>query len=123
MDVTSQFGIVTGCHAGDYFMAKATCASIRHFLGAVPICLVVDGDFSVAELQQTYGVIPFYVRDLQHPDLRRLCPRSGRVKLAALWEGPFERFLWMDCDAVIWGNILAAHNLTDVDFVVMRPSP
>jgi len=119
--MTEPFGIVTACWSGDYFLAKATCASIRHFLRNVPICVIVDGDFSIQELIDIYNVQPLYLSQLSNPDLRKICPGSSRAKLAAMWEGPFERFLYLDSDAIIWGNILKEFELTDVDFVVMRP--
>ncbi|MBD2150284.1 hypothetical protein H6F44_09160 [Pseudanabaena sp. FACHB-1277] len=119
--MTEPFGIVTACWSGDYFLAKATCASIRHFLGDVPICVIVDGDFSIQELIDIYNVQPLYLSQLSNPDLRKICPGSGRSKLAAIWEGPFERFLYLDSDAIIWGDLLTQVNLSDIDFVVMRP--
>lgn len=119
--MTKPFGIVTACWSGDYFLAKATCASIRHFLGDVPICVIVDGDFSIQELIDIYNVQPLYLSQLSNPDLRKICPGSSRAKLAAMWEGPFERFLYLDSDAIIWGDILKEFELNDVDFVVMRP--
>jgi len=119
--MSESFGIVTACWSGDYFLAKATCASIRHFLGDVPICVIVDGDFSIQELIDIYNVQPLYLSQLSNPDLRKICPGSSRAKLAAIWEGPFDYFLYLDSDAIIWGNLLEEFNFNDVDFVVMRP--
>ena len=51
-----DFGIIVACCDQDYFMAKACCASIRNFLGDVPICLITDGTFSVRSLEKTYGI-------------------------------------------------------------------
>jgi hypothetical protein len=122
--MNSKFGIITACWKGDYFLVKATCASIRHFLGDVPICVVVDGDFSIQELESLYGVCPLYLHDVSHPELRRRCSGSGRSKLAALWEGPFDYFLYLDSDAIVWGNIFDTYDfrLSDFDFVVLRPN-
>lgn len=120
--MTTKFGIVTACWQGDYFLVKATCASIRHFLGDIPICVIVDGDFSIQELENLYGVHPLYLSQLFHPELRQRCPGSSRAKLAAIWEGPFEHFIYLDSDAIIWGNPLEKFDFTTTDFVVMRPS-
>jgi len=60
-NITDQFGIVTACWSRDYFLVKATCASIRHFLGDIPICVVIDGDFSIQELESLYDVQPLYL--------------------------------------------------------------
>jgi hypothetical protein len=120
-NTTKQFGVITACWSGDYFLAKATCASIRHFLGDVPICVIVDGNFSIQELIDLYNVQPLYLSNLSNLELRKRCPGSSRSKLAAIWEGPFEHFLYLDSDAIVWGNLLEEFKFDDVDFVVMRP--
>ena len=118
--MNNSFGVVTACWSGDYFLAKATCASIRHFLGEIPICVIVDGDFSIQELIDLYNVQPLYLSNLSNSDLRKRCHGSSRSKLAAIWEGPFEHFIYLDSDAIIWGNLLEEYSFHDVDFVVMR---
>ena len=57
MKVQAPFGFVTGCHAGDKFMVQATLASMRHYCPDVPICLTVDGDFDVSDLEKEYDLI------------------------------------------------------------------
>ena len=113
------FGIVVACHAGDYCMAKATCASIRHFSGDLPICLVVDGDFSVRELVDAYGVLVLRTSELRDPEMRRLCCGNPRAKLAAMWEGPFERYIFLDADVVFWGDVVSAIGEWTSDFLVL----
>jgi len=107
MNAQSPFGFVTGCHAGDKFMVRATLASIRHFCPGVPMCLVVDGDFDVSDLVREYGVIVLRVSDLPSAEMRQLIGGNYRAKLAAMWEGPFEFFVWMDSDAIVWGDFTA----------------
>jgi hypothetical protein len=51
-----DFGIIIACCDQDYLFAKGCCASIRYFLGDVPICLLIDGTFSVSALEKSYGV-------------------------------------------------------------------
>lgn len=51
-----DFGVIVVCCDQDYVFAKGTCASIRHFLGDVPICLIVDGTFSLSNLEKAYSV-------------------------------------------------------------------
>jgi len=118
-NISANIGIVTACHRGDYFMVKATCASVRHFLPYTPICVVVDGDFSIAELERLYGVIPLYLNKLEDQRLRVLCAGSGKSKLAAFWEGPFDKFLYLDSDAVIWGDIFSRLEWGTADFIVL----
>ena len=57
MKVRAPFGFVTGCHAGDKFMVQATLASMRHYCPDVPICLTVDGDVDVSDLEKQYDLI------------------------------------------------------------------
>jgi hypothetical protein len=117
MKVQTPFGFVTGCHAGDKFMVQATLASMRHYCPEVPICLVVDGDFGVSDLEKEYDVIVLGVSKLSSEEMRNLVSGSGRAKLAAMWEGPFEYYVWLDSDAIVWGDF-TPHVRTDVDFQV-----
>lgn len=117
----ADFGVITACHAGDYFMAKATCASIRHFMPDVPICVIVDGDFSIKELEETYGVIPLPVGSFSDARLRKLCRGSPKSKWGSVWESPFKRMLILDCDIVAWGDLLKDPMVKERDFVMMSP--
>jgi hypothetical protein len=51
-----DFGIIVATYQGDYSFAKGCCASVRYFLGDVPICLIVDGTFSTSSLEKAYAV-------------------------------------------------------------------
>ena len=117
MNAQAPFGFVTGCHAGDKFMVQATLASMRHFCPAVPICLVVDGTFNVSDLERDYGVITLRVPELPSNEMRALIGGNFRAKLAAMWEGPFEFYVWMDSDAIVWGNFTPRVR-QDVDFQI-----
>lgn len=104
MKVQAPFGFVTGCHAGDKFMVQATLASMRHYCPDIPICLVVDGDFNVSDLEKEYHLIVLRVSELPSAEMRKLIAYNYRAKLAAMWEGPFEFYVWLDSDAIIWGD-------------------
>ncbi len=117
MKVQAPFGFVTGCHAEDKFMVQATLASMRHYCPNVPICLTVDGDFDVLDLEKQYGLIVLRVSELPSIEMRKLLCGSYCAKLAAIWEGPFERYVWLDSDAIVWGD-LTAQIRTDVDFQI-----
>ncbi len=112
-----QFGVITACYKGDYFLVKATCASIRHFLPDVPICVIADGDFSLSEIEQLYGVKVLRVQDSSCPELRRVMPGTTRSKFLAFWECPFETFIYLDSDALIWGDPRDQLNLEKNDFI------
>jgi hypothetical protein len=115
--VQAPFGFVTGCHVGDKFMVQATLASMRHYCPDVPICLTVDGDFDVSDLEKEYDLIVLRVSELSSIQMRRLICGNYRAKLAAMWEGPFERYIWLDSDAIVWGDFTGQIR-TDVDFQI-----
>jgi hypothetical protein len=115
--VQAPFGFVTGCHAGDKFMVQATLASMRHYCPEVPICLVVDGNFDVSDLAKEYDLIVLAVCELPSADMRKLISGSSTAKHAAMWEGPFEFYVWLDSDAIVWGDFTPQVR-TDVDFQI-----
>jgi hypothetical protein len=117
MNVKAPFGFVTGCHAEDKFMVQATLASMSYYCPEVPICLVVDGAFDVSDLVKEYGIMLLRVADVSSPEIRKLVTGNYRAKLAAMWEGPFERYVWLDSDAIVWGDFTSQIR-TDVDFQI-----
>src|SRR5437763_2518700 len=117
MKEQAPFGFVTGCHAGDKFMVQATLASMRHYCPKVPICLTVDGDFDVSDLEEEYDLIVLRISELRSEGMRNLVSGNGRAKLAAMWEGPFEFYVWLDSDAIVWGDFTPQVR-TDVDFQI-----
>jgi hypothetical protein len=115
--VQAPFGFVTGCHEGDKFMVQATLASMRHYCPNVPICLTVDGDVDVSDLERDYHPIVLRVADLPSVEMRELVAGSFHAKHAAMWEGPFEFYVWIDSDAIVWGD-LTSQIQKDVDFQI-----
>src|SRR5437867_11458173 len=85
--VQAPFGFVTGCHARDKFLVQATLASMRHYCPDVPICLTVDGNFDVSDLQNDSNLIVLRVSELPSTEMRELLGGNHRAQLAALWEG------------------------------------
>ncbi|NEO01287.1 MAG: hypothetical protein F6K50_39555 [Moorea sp. SIO3I7] len=115
---------MTACHAGDYHFVKATCASVRHFLPNVPLCVIVDGDLNVDELIETYN--PYIIRtsEIEDYELRTYCSGSPRSKHLAMWLGPFERYVYLDSDAIFWGDVIASLKWEDdEDFIVFWNKP
>jgi hypothetical protein len=115
--VQAPFGFVTGCHAGDKFLVQATLASMKHYCPDVPICLIVDGEFDVSDLEKQYDLIVLRVSELPSEKMRNLMRGDYRAKLAAQWEGPFEFYVWLDSDAIVWGDFTPQIR-TDVDFQI-----
>jgi hypothetical protein len=90
---------------------------MRHYCPGVPICLTVDGDFDVSDLEKEYDLIVLRVSELPSKEMCELMLGNYRAKLAALWEGPFEFYVWLDSDAIVWGDFTPQVR-TDVDFQI-----
>lgn len=118
MNVQAPFGFVTGCHAGDKFMVAATLASLRHFCPQVPVCLTVDGDVDVSDLEREYHPIVLRINDLPSAEMSQIIRSSFHAKQAAMWEGPFEFYVWLDSDAIVWGDFTSQIR-TDLDFQIL----
>ena len=39
-------------------------------------------------------------------EMLKLISGNDRAKHAALWEGPFEYYVWLDSDAIVWEILL-----------------
>jgi hypothetical protein len=100
-----DFGVVIGCCESDYGFAKGTIASVRHYMPDVPICLLVDGSFPTDDMQHAYGVSAFYRSQVQNVFLRDLSFGYGISKMVTFWEGPFDRFLFLDADTILLGDL------------------
>ena len=98
-------------------MVQATLASMRHYCPTVPICLVVDGDFDVSDLEKEYRLIVLRVSELPSAEMRKLIGGNYRAKLAAMWEGPFEFYVWLDSDVIVWGDFTPQVR-QDLDFQI-----
>jgi len=105
-DLIKDFGVVIACCYKDYNFAKGCCASVRYFLGEVPICLIIDGTFSTRKLEKTYGVQVIDKNSVRHPELKQRSFGFGLTKMIAFWESPWEKFLFLDADTIVWGNLL-----------------
>ncbi len=117
----ADFGVNIACCRADYPLAKACCASVREHLRDIPVCLFVDGDFSVDQLQRAYDVHVIRVHEIADPALRALSIGYGVTKMFAFWHSPFERFLYLDADTILWGNPLERAFATQADIVINEP--
>lgn len=113
-----DFGIIIACCDQDYLFAKGCCASIRYFLGDVPICLLIDGSFSVAPLEKSYGVRVINHDNVSSELLRKKSFGWGKTKMIAFWESPWSNFLVLDADTIVWGDILQFADFNNFDFVI-----
>ncbi|MCL1472407.1 hypothetical protein [Argonema antarcticum] len=116
-----DFGIIIACCDQDYHLAKGCCGSIRHFLGDVPICLIIDGTFSASALEKAYDVRVINKSNVKNQVLRDRSFGWGLTKMIAFWESPWSNFLVLDADTMVWGNLLKLANFKDFDIIVDRP--
>jgi hypothetical protein len=116
-----DFGVIIACCYQDYLFAKGCCASIRHFLGDVPICLIVDGTFDTKTLQEIYKVKVINHSNINNQFLRRRSFGWGLTKMIAFFESPWSSFLFLDADTNIWGNILQFADFQNYDVVIDKP--
>ncbi|HLO47797.1 MAG TPA: hypothetical protein VK211_05190 [Kamptonema sp.] len=117
-----DFGIIIACCDQDYLFAKGCCASIRYFLGDVPICLLIDGTFSVAPLEKAYGVRVINHDTVSSEFLRNRSFGWGKTKMIAFWESPWSKFMVLDADTIVWGDVLKLANFNNFDFVIDQPA-
>jgi hypothetical protein len=116
------FGIVITCYRGDIHFTKGLLASIRYFCGDIPVCLIVDGKFSIKALEKAYNIVKVIRKnDVQNDFLRENCFGTRFTNLIAFFESPFERFLYIDSDTVLWGNVLENFDPHSADFVHNEP--
>ena len=54
--------------------------------------------------------------------MRQHCKGFGFTKYAVFWESPFERFLHLDADTIVWGDILKYSTFEDNNFIIDQPT-
>jgi hypothetical protein len=116
-----NFGVILATYHGDYSFVKGCCASIRYFLGNIPICLIVDGRFSLKPLEETYGVNVINRSNVTHEALGKRSFGWGLTKMVAFWESPWENFLYLDADTIVWGDLFKFANFKDFDVIIDKP--
>ena len=57
---------------------------MRHYCPDVPICLTVDGDLDVSDLEKEYDLIVLRVAELPREEMRKVICGNYRAKLAAM---------------------------------------
>ena len=120
--MNKSFGIVLTTYIGDFYLTKGLLASIKKFLPELPICIIQDGDFSLDEVMSQYNITHVIKKkDIKNDFLRDNCMGSRCSNLVAFFESPFEKFLYLDSDLVLWGNILKHINYNEFDFIHNAP--
>ncbi len=118
----SDFGIIITTYKGDFYFTKAVLASIKKFMPDVPICIIQDDDFSLEEVTRVYNITHVIKREnVKNEFVKQNCFGSRCSNLAAFTESPFEKFLYLDSDLVLWGDIRKNIKLSEADFFHNEP--
>lgn len=115
--MTQNLGIVLVASPFDWLFAKGAIASCRQFMPRCPIQLIVDGQIDTSLAEQHYGIRTVRAHDIENRQLRRLGFGWGTTKLLAFWTSQTETFLYLDSDAVLWGDLTAKLDLSGADYV------
>jgi len=114
----NDFGIIITCYIGDYFLTKGLLASINTFMPHIPICIIQDGDFSIDAERKMYNISHVIKKaDVKNDFLRENCFGSRCTNMIAFWESPFKRFLYIDSDTIIRGDVTKNFEYTKYDFI------
>lgn len=120
--MTNDFGIIITTYRGDFYFTKAVLASIKKFMPDVPICIIQDDDFSLEEVLPLYNITHVITREnATNAFVKENCFRSRCSNLSAFTESPFEKFLYLDSDLVLWGDIRKNLQLSEADFFHNEP--
>ncbi|HTV39949.1 MAG TPA: hypothetical protein VMF08_05205 [Candidatus Sulfotelmatobacter sp.] len=112
-------GVVIPVWEGDVYLAKACCASIRQSMGDIPITLLVDGKATdTRDLQRLHGVERLCIQETIEPEIVRLCSGTPWTKMMLFWMSPYERFLCLDADLLVWGDLRACADFNKYDFIM-----
>lgn len=110
-------GVIILVSPRDVYLAKACCASVRQSMGDIPITLLVDGpDTDTSELERLPGVSRMSARELAGAEY--IPYWSGFwVKMLVFWHSPYERFLYLDADTLVWGDVRVHADFERYDFI------
>jgi hypothetical protein len=119
--VDAEFGVVVAATPEHLHWAKGAFASVRYFMDDTPICLILDGEADTRGIERACGARVIRRAEVDHPELVRLSMGSIRAKNTPLWLAPFETFLFLDADAVVWGDMREHADFEQFDFILDKP--
>lgn len=103
-----DFGIIIATCRTDVHFAQASYWSIRYFMGpSIPVCFIVDGDPQwLGKTIENDTNVSFVTRaTMENAWMREHSFGWGTTKIISFYEAPFKRFLYMDADAMPFGDI------------------
>lgn len=117
-DLSSRLdGVIVLVSAGDVYLAKACCASIRQSMGNIPITLLVDGpEVDTSELEKLPNVKRMVAQEVASADCKTIVTGIW-VKILAFWVNPYDRYLYLDADTLVWGDLREYAEFDKYDFI------
>jgi hypothetical protein len=106
----TDFGVIIAAYPGDFLWAKGCIGSLQAISPKLPICVIYNGIASRnRELSRLLdmGVVETILDRTSVRDewLRNNSFGWGFTKLIALWESPWEHFIYVDADTAFSGDI------------------
>jgi hypothetical protein len=87
----------------------------------VPVCFLYDGEAPPACVSGLPDVTFLTRSNVKNPELREKSFGPGVTKMVALFEAPFETFLYLDADTTACGDLKSLADFSQHDFVVDIP--
>lgn len=118
-----NFGVIVGCSDRDLFLLKGCIESVKESMNNCAIALLYDGYHRdrLENIVKNYNVIDIIDRDkIDRALLRELSFGYGLTKMLSFWYSPFEKFLYLDSDIIMCGNIMNNLDLDDYDISVSQ---
>jgi hypothetical protein len=106
----NDFGVIIAAYHGDFLWAKGCIGSLQEIKPKLPICVIYDGLASrnrdLMRLKELGFVDTIIDRgSVKNEWLRNNSFGWGFTKLIALWESPWEHFVYVDADTAFSGDI------------------
>ncbi len=116
----NDFGIIIGCCRQDLRYALGCFASIRYFMPDAQVCFLYDGPQTPEVLKALPGVRTLDRSTVRSEILRERSFGPGITKMIAFFESPFEKFLFLDADTVVVGDLCRVPHWEDCDIIADR---
>ena len=118
--MSDAFGVVIACCSVDAHYAAGCVASVRFFMPEVPVCILYDGEDVPVYFRDDEGLHLLTRDNVQSQALRERSFGPGVTKMVALFESPFETFLYLDADTTVCGDLREIADFQDYDLIVDR---
>jgi len=77
--------------------------------------------FSLEGLDKIYDAIVLSKSNIKNDFLRERSFGWGLTKMISFWESPYDKFLVIDGDTNVWGDVRELANFQDYDFLIDKP--